>query len=177
MRFSLRSRLNKSRDIDMLHGPLLGKVFRFALPLMLTNLLQMLYNAADMVIAGMSGVEGAIGSIGTTNAMINLFLNLFMGFSVGTAVCVAHDYGAKYYEGVHRDIHTSILISLMEDAPKVRNGVVPKCLFQQVLEVVLSFVVDGVEQVLQIVERDAADNVVVLRLCKQTRCKDCQAER
>ena len=53
----------------MLEGPLLGKVFLFALPLMATNLLQMLYNAADMIVAGMSGVEGAIGSIGTTGAM------------------------------------------------------------------------------------------------------------
>ena len=66
----------KSRDMNMLEGPLLGKVFLFALPLMLTNLLQMLYSAADMIIAGMSGVEGAIGSIGTCGAMINFILNI-----------------------------------------------------------------------------------------------------
>ena len=55
--------LERSRDIDMVNGPLLGKVFLFALPLMITNMLQVLYNAADMVVAGLSGVDGAIGSI------------------------------------------------------------------------------------------------------------------
>ena len=96
----------------MLHGPLLGKVFRFALPLMLTNLLQMLYNAADMVIAGMSGVEGAIGSIGTTGAMINLFLNLFMGFSVGTNVVVARNIGRGDREATRRTVHTSLVMGV-----------------------------------------------------------------
>ena len=67
-----------AKDMNLLEGPLLGKVFLFSLPLMATNLLQVFYNAADMIIAGMSGVDGAIGAIGTTAAMIGLFLNIFM---------------------------------------------------------------------------------------------------
>ena len=83
----------KNGELNLLEGPLLGKVFLFALPLMATNLLQVFYNAADMIVAGMSGVEGAIGAIGTTSAFINLILNIFMGFSVGTNVVVARCIG------------------------------------------------------------------------------------
>lgn len=101
-----------SRDINMLEGPLLGKIFLFALPLILTNMLQMLYNAADMIVAGMSNVEGAIGSIGTTGAMVNLFLNIFMGFSVGTNVVVARNLGKKDPDAVSNAVHSSLVVGL-----------------------------------------------------------------
>ncbi|MBO4848654.1 MAG: MATE family efflux transporter [Clostridia bacterium] len=106
----------RSRDIDMLNGPLLGKVFLFALPLMLTNLLQMFYNAADMIIAGKSNVEGAIGSIGTTAAMINLLLNIFMGFSVGTNIVVARNIGKNDPEAVSGAVHSSLILGLITGA-------------------------------------------------------------
>ena len=97
----------------MLEGPLLGKVFLFAVPLMVTNMLQVFYNAADMVVAGLSGVEGAIGSIGTTTAMINLILNIFMGFSVGTNVVVARNLGKKDPEAVSASVHSSLIVGLI----------------------------------------------------------------
>lgn len=100
-----------SRDLNLLEGPILGKVFLFALPLMATNLLQVFYNAADMVIAGMSGVEGAIGSIGTTGAFINLVLNIFMGFSVGTNVVVARCIGKGDREQTQAAVHTSLVMA------------------------------------------------------------------
>ncbi|MCR5611632.1 MAG: MATE family efflux transporter [Clostridiales bacterium] len=102
-----------SRDIDMLEGPLLGKIFLFAVPLIITNMLQMLYNAADMIVAGMSNVDGAIGAIGTTGAMVNLFLNIFMGFSVGTNVVVARNLGKRDPEAVSRAVHSSLLVGLI----------------------------------------------------------------
>ena len=102
-----------SRDINMLEGPLLGKVFIFALPLIITNMLQVLYNAADMIVAGMSNVDGAIGAIGTTGAMINLFLNIFMGFSVGTNVVVARNLGKRDPDAVSRAVHSSLLVGLI----------------------------------------------------------------
>jgi putative MATE family efflux protein len=105
--------LKKSREINMLEGPLLGKVLLFVLPLILTNLLQMLYNAADMVVAGMSGVEGAIGSIGTTAAMINLILNVFMGFSVGTNVVVARSIGRNDPKAISAAVHSSLIVGLI----------------------------------------------------------------
>lgn len=103
----------KSRDLNLLEGPLLGKVFLFSLPLMATNLLQVLYNAADMVVAGMSGVEGAIGSIGTTGAFINLVLNIFMGFSVGTNVVVARCIGKGDPEQTKNAVHTSLVMAVI----------------------------------------------------------------
>lgn len=102
-----------SRDIDMLEGPLLGKIFLFAVPLIITNMLQMLYNAADMIVAGMSNVDGAIGAIGTTGAMVNLFLNIFMGFSVGTNVVVARNLGKRDPDAVSRAVHSSLLVGLI----------------------------------------------------------------
>ncbi len=103
----------KSKDIQMLEGPLLGKVFLFALPLMATNLLQMLYNAADMIVAGMSGVEGAIGSIGTCGAMINLILNIFSGFAIGTNVVVARNIGRGDREATSASVHTSLVMATL----------------------------------------------------------------
>ena len=103
----------KTKDIQMLEGPLLGKVFLFALPLMATNLLQMLYNAADMIIAGMSGVEGAIGSIGTCGAMINFILNIFSGFAIGTNVVVARNIGRGDRDATEQSVHTSLVMAAL----------------------------------------------------------------
>lgn len=104
-------KLFERKELNMLEGRLLPKVFRFALPLMITNLLQVLYNAADMVVAGMSGVDGAIGSIGTTAAFINLVLNIFMGFSVGTNVVVARCIGKGDEEGTQEAVHSSLIVA------------------------------------------------------------------
>ena len=104
---------NRNKDINMLEGPLLGKVIGFILPLIATNMLQVLYNAADMVIAGMSGVPGAIGSIGTTAAMINLILNIFMGFSVGTNVVVARSIGRGDRDATSAAVHSSLIVGLI----------------------------------------------------------------
>lgn len=104
--------LKRSREINMLEGPLFKKVFLFALPLMITNMLQVLYNAADMIVAGMSNVNGAIGSIGTTTAMINFIVNIFMGFSIGTNIVVARNIGKNDPEAVGNSVHSSLLIGL-----------------------------------------------------------------
>ena len=103
----------KSRDINMLEGPLMPKILRFVIPLMITNLLQTLYSAADMIVVGMSDVEGAIGSIGTTSAMLNLIVNVFMGFSVGANVVVARCIGCGDRGATERSVHTAILVGII----------------------------------------------------------------
>ncbi|MBP5161712.1 MAG: MATE family efflux transporter [Spirochaetales bacterium] len=100
-------------DTDLLHGPLLGKIFAFVLPLMITNLIQNLYNAADMVIVGMSDVDGAIGAIGTTAAMVNCILNLFMGFAVGASVMVARAIGERNPDKTTKAVHTALVIGMI----------------------------------------------------------------
>lgn len=98
---------------NLLEGNLFPKILKFVLPLMLTNLLQMLYNAADMIVVGMSGVSGALGAIGTTGAMINLILNVFMGFSVGANVVVARSIGAGERGETQRAVHTSLCVAVL----------------------------------------------------------------
>ncbi len=101
------------RDINMTEGPLLGKIFLFALPLMLTNLLQMLYNATDMMVVSLSAEENAVGAIGVTGALINLILNLFMGLSVGANVVIARRLGAGDPEGASKAVHSALLVSVV----------------------------------------------------------------
>lgn len=98
---------------NLLDGNLFLKMIQFVLPLMLTNLLQMLYNAADMIVVGLSGVSGALGAIGTTGAMINLILNIFMGFSVGANVVVARSIGAGERGETQRAVHTSLCVAVL----------------------------------------------------------------
>ena len=94
-------------------GSLTIKIVKFAIPLMLTGILQLLYNAADSVVVGRFESADALAAVTSVGSLINLLVNLFMGLSVGTSVAVAHDWGAKDYEGVSRTIHTSYLISII----------------------------------------------------------------
>ncbi len=101
-----------AKNINMLEGRLLGKILLFALPLMVTNLLQTFYSAADMIIVSLSDESNAVGAIGTTGSMINLILNIFMGISVGTNVVVARRLGAGEGEKVSRAVHTALIVSV-----------------------------------------------------------------
>ena len=105
--------ISRKREIDMCNGPLFGKILLFALPIMTMNLLQLLFNAVDMVVVGRFSGKEALAAVGATGAIINLIVNLFMGLSVGTSVIVAQDYGAGRLTGVSRSVHTSIAISII----------------------------------------------------------------
>lgn len=99
--------------MDMCNGPLFRKILIFALPIMGMNILQLLFNAADMVVVGRFSGSEALAAIGATGSLINLIVNLFMGLSVGTSVMVAQDYGAGESKGISRSVHTSIAISII----------------------------------------------------------------
>ncbi|WMJ87455.1 MATE family efflux transporter [Anaerocolumna sp. MB42-C2] len=103
----------KKREMDMCNGPLFRKILIFSLPIMAMNILQLLFNAADMIVVGRFSSSRALAAVGATGALINLIVNLFMGLSVGTSVIVAQDYGADNPEAVSRSVHTSILISII----------------------------------------------------------------
>ncbi|MEG6613589.1 MATE family efflux transporter [Pseudoclostridium thermosuccinogenes] len=105
--------ISQSRDMDMCNGPLFSKILIFALPIMAMNILQLLFNAADMVIVGQFTGREALAAVGATGSLINLIVNLFMGLSVGTSVVVAQDYGAGQPGAVSRSVHTSIAISII----------------------------------------------------------------
>ena len=97
----------------MLEGPLVPKIIAFSIPLMISNLLQVLYSAADMVVVARSGVVGAVGAIGTTNTPINLIISIFIGFSIGVNVLVARYLGRGYKNRVSSAVHTSLLAGFL----------------------------------------------------------------
>ena len=99
-------------DRDLLHGGLFGKIPVFTFPLIITNLVQMLYNAADIAIVGLSDVEGAIGAIGTTTHLIHLMIGIFNGFALGAGIIVARYIGENNREKVKLAVHTSIVTSV-----------------------------------------------------------------
>lgn len=103
----------KSYEIDMCNGPLFGKILLFTLPLMLSGILQLLFNAADVVVVGQFAGNEALAAVGSTGALTNLLVNLFIGLSVGANVLVARYYGARQEEEVSRTVHTAVLISVI----------------------------------------------------------------
>ncbi|MGN0493177.1 MAG: MATE family efflux transporter [Acutalibacteraceae bacterium] len=105
--------MTKARQINMTEGPIFGKLLYFVIPLMITNILQVLYNAADMIIVSLSSEPDAVGAIGTTAPMINLFVNIFIGFSVGANVVTARYIGAGHPERVRGAVHTAIPVGLI----------------------------------------------------------------
>lgn len=102
-----------SYEIDMTSGPLTGKIIRFAIPLMISGVLQLLFNAADMVVVGRFADSNALAAVGSTGALINLIVNLFIGFSVGTNVLVSRYYAADDRKNLSETVHTSVLTSLV----------------------------------------------------------------
>ena len=104
---------NKNRDSDMTSGPLFGNIIMFALPIMAMNILQLLFNAADMVVVGRFSGKEALAAVGATGSLINLIINLLLGLSVGTSVVIAQDYGANREADVNKSVHTSLSISII----------------------------------------------------------------
>ena len=102
-------------EIDMTNGPLLGKIFRFSVSLLLTNMLQLLYNAADLIVVGQFSASSntAVGAIGATGSLTSLIVNAFIGLSVGASVLVARGYGTGDREATQKAVHTSISIALI----------------------------------------------------------------
>ncbi|MBQ1985717.1 MAG: MATE family efflux transporter [Clostridia bacterium] len=97
----------------MVNGPLFGKIIRYSIPLMLSGILQLFFNAADIVVVGRFAGPTALAAVGSTGSLINLLINVFMGLSVGTNVLVARYYGARDMKNLSDTVHTSILASLV----------------------------------------------------------------
>ena len=100
-----------SQKIDMTSGPLFKKILLFAVPLMFTSILQLLYNAADMIVVGKFAGPQSFAAVGSTTSLINLIVNLFIGLSMGTGVIAAQAIGAKNKQKLFKTVHTSILLS------------------------------------------------------------------
>lgn len=113
----------RKNEIDMCNGPLFGKVLIFSLPLMLSGILQLLYNAADVAVVGRFAGSQSLAAVGSTGSLINLMTNLFIGLSVGASVVVARNLGAHDFRKAHDAVHTAIAISLVAGTVTLAIGV------------------------------------------------------
>ena len=98
----------KKVENSMLRGPLLGGIITYTIPIILTSWLQLLFNAADLVVVGQFRGSLSVGAVGATGSITNLIINLFIGLSVGAGVTVAHGLGSNDKEAVHRTVHTTL---------------------------------------------------------------------
>jgi len=103
--------MRRSHEIDMTTGPIFSKILMFVLPLMASGILQLLFNAADVVVVGKFAGSLALAAVGSNGALINLFVNVFIGISTGANVLVARFYGSHDYEELSRSVHSAIAIS------------------------------------------------------------------
>jgi len=102
----------KSNQINMTSGPIFSKLIKFSVPLILSSLLQLLFNAADIVVVGRFAGDNSLAAVGSTSSLINLMLNLFVGLSIGSNVVAAHFFGAGNYSELKNTVHTSMLLSV-----------------------------------------------------------------
>ncbi len=113
----------RKHEIDMCNGPLLGKVLAFSLPLILSGILQLLYNAADVAVVGRFAGSASLAAVGSTTSLIHLMINLFIGLSVGASVTVAQSLGAHNFSKAHDAVHTAIALSLIAGGATLIIGI------------------------------------------------------
>lgn len=109
----MKTREPHSNQIDMLHGPLLGKILLFALPLAASSILQQLFNSADVAVAGRFAGYQAQAAVGVNSPVINLLINLFVGLSVGGNVVIANFIGQRKDHEIQTAVHTVIALALI----------------------------------------------------------------
>lgn len=100
-------------SLDMCSGPLFGKIVRYTLPIILTSVLQLLFNAADLIVVGQYCGSLSVGAVGATGSISNLIVTLFIGLSVGAGVAVAVNLGAQDERSAHDAVHTAIPTALI----------------------------------------------------------------
>ncbi|MBQ4284216.1 MAG: MATE family efflux transporter [Lachnospira sp.] len=111
-------------EIDMCNGSIWKKMLLFAIPLMLSSMLQLLFNAADIVVVGRFAGDNSLAAVGSTSSLINLMVNLFVGLSVGANVLVARYFGAKQESDLSSTVHTAITLSLISGVILAIIGVI-----------------------------------------------------
>ncbi len=103
----------KRSNQNMLQGKLLPSIISYTIPIILTSVLQLLFNAADLVIVGQYRGSLSVAAVSATSALINLIVNLFIGLSIGAGVTVAHGIGSREDQVVHRTVHTAMPLALV----------------------------------------------------------------
>lgn len=123
----------KNSSADMCEGPLLGKIIVYTIPIMLSGLLQLLFNAADLVVVGRFCGSVSVAAVGATGSLINLIVNLFIGLSVGAGVSVAHAIGEGNGDAVHDTVHSAIPMALISGIALTAIGLICSERFLQLM--------------------------------------------
>lgn len=105
--------MNRRGILDMTTGPFFKKIIFFSFPLILTGVLQLVYNAADIMVIGRFAGSASLAAVGSTNSLVHLILNLFIGLSTGSGVVCARLIGANDDKGVRKCVHTAMSMSIV----------------------------------------------------------------
>ena len=109
--------MKKRYEINMTKGPLLPELLQFILPLMLSSMLQIAFNAADLIVVGRFGRPHSMAAVGANGAMINLIINVLMGLATGGGVLCARYYGANQTDKLHRTVSTTLITGVIVAIP------------------------------------------------------------
>ena len=115
---------NNRYEIDMCNGSIMDKLIAFCVPLMLTNVLQLLFNAVDIIVVGKFAGSTALAAVGSTTALINIFTNLFIGVSLGANVISARFYATDMKKQMSETVHTSIAFSILSGIVLMIVGII-----------------------------------------------------
>ena len=119
----LKKKSKTKNEIDMCNGPILKKMLIFTLPLMCSSMLQLLFNAADIIVVGRFAGDTALAAVGSTTSLVLLLSNLFIGLSVGANVLAARYFGAGRGNELSKTIHTSLLLSMISGVILTTMGI------------------------------------------------------
>lgn len=108
----LHKKAKKAYEMDMCNGPLFSKLVIFAVPLILSGILQLLFNAADIIVVGKYAGHESLAAVGSTSSLINLLVNVFIGLSVGANVLVAQYFGAHREKDLEETVHTAMVLAV-----------------------------------------------------------------
>ena len=110
-------------EIDMINGTIMPKLITFAIPLMLSGILQLLFNAVDIIVVGRFSGSQSLAAVGSTSSLINMLTNLFIGISLGANVLAARFYAAGKHKEMSETVHTSILTALISGVLMIFVGI------------------------------------------------------
>lgn len=110
----MEEKQEKRFEMDMCSGPIMKKMLMFAIPLVCSSVLQLLFNAADIVVVGRFAGDNSLAAVGSNTALINLLTNLFIGLSVGVNVLTGLCYGAKQEKELTETVHTAMLFEYIQ---------------------------------------------------------------
>lgn len=120
---SIQKKASKSYEMDMCSGPIFSKIVTFSIPLILSGILQLLFNAADIIVVGRFAGSESLAAVGSTSSLINLLVNVFIGLSIGANVLVAQFYGAQRYKDLEETVHTAVMLATVGGVALIAVGV------------------------------------------------------